>query len=90
MVSMLQMSLMKQNLKNTQGQQQEVVISVTFVIHSQLLTQEFPTVCLGDVQYLQCQAAEIIRQILAQCSVCALRKHYVKFASHNKGIKSFL
>lgn len=68
MVSMLQMSLLKQNLKNTQGQQQEVGISVASVIHSQLSTQEFPTVCMGDMQHLQCQVAKIIIQILARCS----------------------
>lgn len=68
MVSMLQRSLLEENLKNTQGQQQEVGIFMASVIHSQLLRQEFPTVCMRDMQYLQCQAAEIFIQILAQCS----------------------
>lgn len=70
---MLLMSLLRQNLKNTQGQQQEVGIPVASVIHSQLSTQEFPTVCMGDVQYLECQAAEVIIQILARCSQFVLR-----------------
>lgn len=73
------------------GQQQEVGIFMASVIHSQLLRQEFPTVCMRDTEYLQCQAADIFIQILAKCSqsVCALRKHRVEFASCNVGIKSF-
>lgn len=71
-IPMLQRSLMEENLKNTQGQQQEVGIFMASVIHSQLLRQEFPTVCMRDMQYLQCQAAEIFIQILAQCSQSVL------------------
>jgi len=51
---------LKEILKNTPGQQQEVGISIVSVIHSQLPTQEFPAVCMRGLQYLQCQAAEII------------------------------
>lgn len=65
-------SLLKENLRNTQGQQQEVGMFMASVIHSQLLRQEFPTVCMRDKQYLQCQAAEIFIQILAQCSQSVL------------------
>lgn len=57
-IPMLQRSLLEENLKNAQGQQQEVGIFMASVIHSQLLRQEFLTVCMRDVQYLQCQAAE--------------------------------
>lgn len=60
MVSIHQMFSLKENLKNTPGQQQEVGISIVSVIHSQLPTQEFPAVCMRGLQYLQCQAAEII------------------------------
>lgn len=62
------MSSLKENLKNTQGQQQEVGISIAPVIHSQLPTQEFPTVRMEGLRHLQCQAAEIITLILAQRS----------------------
>lgn len=71
-IPMLQSSLLKENLRNTQGQQQEVGMFMTSVIHSQLLRQEFPTVCMRDKQYLRCQAAEIFIQILAQCSQSVL------------------